>query len=565
MKLLGLDTETCLRNGVHKFISFQIYSEDFDVKRLSYGRDELKDFFSSKFRNSMYLAQNMEFDTAIIRQLLDDKEFQFRLLYSGSRLIATKIARGKNNFTLADTKNLFGGLSLKKIGEVIKCPKFEQPKGLGVTDFSKVPHDVYFEKYAMRDAEICFKAGEFIKKRMGTMAITLPSLAMKTYRKNYQQGGVFVNIADEINADILKAYKGGRVECFKRGSPAGTLFAYDVNSLYPFVMARCKYPYFICQPQKVSAVNLCYEGIAHALIKSDSDVPPLCIKKMCADGFKKLIFPEGKFKGWFTYPELRYLEQHNLGKILKVKEAYEVRQTGRPFRKFVETFYQHKKACDKRGSAERSFWKLFLVSLYGKFAQHKIGDLLSLGQNGVVEKLPQRKKIMFSTNYMLAAYITAYARLYLHSRMRRTGFENLVYCDTDSIVSDKELNFTGDGLGDFQLITQSDGEGRATFVRSKFYIFNDVIKCRGFMSLSSAKEMRDMIEKDKVEQTINSLLRIRSAFRRHKQMLSAVGMLKHFRIDDDKKRIYSKKLNGLKLLTDFSKSAPLKLGGVHAV
>jgi len=120
-------------------------------------------------------------------------------------------------------------------------------------------------------------------------------------------------------------------------------------------------------------------------------------------------------------------------------------------------------------------------------------------------------------------------------------------------------------LGDFQYIAQSDGEGRASFIRSKFYIFNDTLKCRGLMCMSSANEMRTMIENNKVQQNIDSLLRIRSAFRRHKQMLSAVGMLKHFSIDDDKKRTYTKTLKGLKLLTDFSESAPLKLGGVHAV
>ena len=50
-------------------------------------------------------------------------------------------------------------------------------------------------------------------------------------------------LSGKIEDDIRQGYTGGAVDMFIPKAPAGMkIYAYDVNSLYPFVMKTFKFP-----------------------------------------------------------------------------------------------------------------------------------------------------------------------------------------------------------------------------------------------------------------------------------------------------------------------------------
>lgn len=127
----------------------------------------------------------------------------------------------------------------------------------------------------------------------------------------------------------------------------------------------------------------------------------------------------------------------------------------------------------------RALAKLFLNSLWGKWAQkpskecqttvYGMQQFFQLWNDRSVEKesclfrdispgvykVNYRKKEAFVQavphgNIWLAAAVTAWARIALHTQMLRIGAERLIYCDTDSIIfrwPKNGQNLTGVGLG----------------------------------------------------------------------------------------------------------------------
>jgi hypothetical protein len=360
---------------------------------------------------------------------------------------------------------------------------------------------------------------------------------------------------------IRLAYKGGRCEAWVRGSPDRKIYVYDVVSLYPYVMANYKYPLAISKIKTKTDIDLSKEGFAECTVYQDSDIPFLSLRMFTSDGSYKLVFPNGKFTSYFTYPELRYFEWANLGKILKVHKAFELEGSNYIFSDFVN-YYFNKKLNDPLNSA---FWKLFLNSLYGKFGQTTKNTWYKLTPVKKLEKVDKETRLKFKPkrNMLIAAYITARGRIYMHQQYKKVGAENMVYTDTDSIHTFKKLDVSDNTLGSLSFKGKTDGEGRATYVRSKFYIFNDVLKCKGLHYVLKADEMRKFIEVGNVKVLSKFLVRLRSAFSRHLPLLSETDMMKQFTLNSDEKRVYHKALFGKNLLTDYADSEAVCLYGLE--
>jgi len=559
--IIGLDTETLLRKGTYQFFSAQFYSRELGLKDFITEPQKVRNYFTNKTRGSIFMAQNAEYDFTVLRKILDDNYYTFKCLYNKGRFIYGKLVRGKNAWSIYDLRNIFVNWNLKKIGEFIGLKKYEKPAYLGLRSPETPSEWRYFKKYALRDAQICYEAAKWIIKKLGTIKVTAPALSFYVYNKQFKPYGVYLKTEDNINRKLRLAYKGGRSECFIRGSPDKTVYVYDVVSLYPYIMWKFKIPLGIGKLEKKTDVDLSHEGIAHAYIQQDADIPALSLKMFSKDGSYKLVFPNGKFASWFTYPELRYLEWKGIGKILKVYECYELDRSAYAFKPFITHFFNLKQT-DSKGS---SFWKLFLNSLYGKFAQDVSSPELLITPEGNIKKLEHssRKKFLIQTNIIAAAYITARARLYMHTLYDQVGSENMVYTDTDSIHTFKPFNQTGEQLGNLSFKGKTDGKRRSTYIRSKFYVFNNVLKCKGLQYVLTAEDMRKLIAIGDVKVLTKMLLRIRSAFRRHQELLSETDMIKRFTLNDDGKRIYKKHLFGKQLLNDWSRSEAVTLYGLE--
>lgn len=281
-------------------------------------------------------------------------------------------------------------------------------------------------------------------------------------------------------------YFGGRVEHYKTGVLHGDFKIYDVNSMYPYVMANCHHPtghYYsqsIRPPVNKFGEIVGYENAEFFFVELTCDnfgAFPSRVKN------EPLNFdvPRGTFK--VTSHEYRAAVELGLISNVVIERVFKPNQTI-TFDNFVGVFSKEKIAAKlTKNKTQEIFAKLILNSAYGKFGSNcaeykdyfiqadlevkidedkwKLSGTHDCGVN-IWEK-PSNVKRYFDV--ATAASITGAARAVL---MRALSLaKNPVYCDTDSIICEGfngELSETK--LGAWKL--ESDGDELA-IVRKKIY------------------------------------------------------------------------------------------------
>lgn len=236
---------------------------------------------------------------------------------------------------------------------------------------------------------------------------------------------------------------GGRVQCFEQGILRGDWKIYDVNSMYPAVMATHEHPLGL----PTARTDMLPESAPFYLAEIDATSKgalPLKIKN-------ELCFPHARETYFATSHEIRMAQELGMLKIHKVKSCVLWNNT-RNFKPFVDFFAAEKLRAEKENDkAGRLFAKLIMNNAYGKFAQNparfqehelfaSIADCESQGYaaHGVMGDriLGQRKPPVVRNssfyNVSVAASITGAARATLLRALRAA--ERPIYCDTDSII-----------------------------------------------------------------------------------------------------------------------------------
>jgi len=559
VKIIGFDTETVLAKHdkyfAYDFYSAQFYSPELELNDFLTDSKDVLAMFSNKTRNAIFLASNAEYDFTVLAKVLDKNYFTMRCLYNSARFLYGKLQRKKNCWTIYDLRNIFTNWSLAKMGKFLGVQKLEKPEYLGKRKPETRTEQFYFKQYAMRDAEIGYHAGNWLLKKFGKLNVSLPAMAFNYFNRKHYPKGLYLKVEPDVTQKLRLAYKGGRCESWIRGSPDKPIYAYDAVSLYPSVMLEKPYPIGQNGFKEKSSIDLSHDGIALCTVKQDAEIPFLCVKTMCDDGYIKLLFPNGTFTSWFTYPELRFFSVKGLGKILKVEQVYETEGSKFFFKDFINEFFELKQS-DKDHA---DFWKLCMNSLYGKFAQDAHSPELEIKADSSIVALefPTSKKQNFLTNILVSAYITAFSRIKMYKYYEQIGAKNLVYTDTDSVHSFKPFANTGKGLGQLDFKT----EGTGTYIRSKFYILNDMVRCRGMERIFEAHHVRKLIELNDVTIFSKVLLRLRSAYRQHKPFLTEKPLKKSFSLGSDCKRDYRENLIGKDLLTKYTLSDAVSING----
>ncbi|MEM4589425.1 MAG: DNA polymerase [Thermoplasmata archaeon] len=569
VKIIGLDFETIKKNNVHQFYSFQIYSEDYcGLNGVYYDKKQLYNVFSRKTNNAIFLVFNLAFDGILLSEILSEykprnfREYKYDIvaLYQNSNFKYLRISKGGLKWKVYDLMNILQVRSLSQASKIINARKLEKPPFLGVRGWENEKEKEEFEQYALNDAQLCYLLGKAILEEFKTIKSTAGGIAIRIFKRDFVHKYVFSNLPRELESKIREAYHGGRVECLRRGTIDKKIYAYDVISMYPYVMKTFSYPYVVEKPILKTNINLDNEGIAFCRVHIDHEVPPLCRKIKFDDGFERLIFPSGIFEGAFTYPELRLLnDSNNIGKILDVKYAIEYKHKFNPFKKFVDHFYELKRKAEEESNPKRTFYKLMLNSLYGKFGEKGTLRIIKLNSRNIEYEKEITLRKRWYNNVVLASYITAYARIVLWQYMKQIGFEHIYYCDTDSLFVDKPLLIDNSKeLGKLKFEGEAK-EYESTFIRSKFYIFQDKIVCKGF-KVNMEKELFLMCIYMQnftiIEHKITKLL---ESLRQSLIPLSDIYYEKRFDVSEDKKRVYEKQLNNFMLLIDYSDSFPIIL------
>jgi len=470
-KLHGFDTET-VYTVVHKLYSVQYYNET-DGGHILYDKREIKRWADS-LHNAVLVAHNAVFDFAVTRHLWPDAKVFV------NRGKPYKIVLKPDVF-LVDLARFFSGMSLARVGEAFGYKKLEKPPYLGKREPTPSERQ-YFEEYAINDAKITYFVFKYIMRDLvtrdieGNYGVTRVFNTAPSYARYRWSTTTDVKVG-KWYYDLENLYLGARTECIGYGK-FDDVVVFDINSSYPHSAWRLVFP---DTEKYVISNDISYEGAVYAevLVKKDW-LPPLAYKKE-VNGEMKLIFPYGKLKKWFTTLELRYLQDNKMGEVHRIIKHRLFEGVDSPFRKFVEEHYNMKlRAEAEHNEAMRMYAKLMLNSFYGTWGLRiQSGQVRTtppddwngwVEENGIwIKRSTDKPKLAPQSNLLVASYITADARLYLHSLCKDD--ETVVYMDTDSIHTmypERYMKHVGSGLGKLKI--EDDKSGENYYFRAKTYI-----------------------------------------------------------------------------------------------
>lgn len=293
-------------------------------------------------------------------------------------------------------------------------------------------------------------------------SLTQAGAAMKIWRA---LGGTVPKSSARFYERYRRYYYGGRVEAITKGVNHGEFQIADIRSAYPYAMLHC-HPIENRLPtvhRRVPDARLAH-CLCDITARSHSALP----HRDAAGGTR---YPDGRYRfkvtGWEV---IAALETGSLTDI-EFHKAIEF-STYTTFKDYVDYFYAKKYEAEKRGDkANRLIAKLFLNSLYGKFAanparyrEYQISECDAelegwragnfIGQRQLYSRPAPAWQHRYY-NVATAASITGFVRAYLWLAMHNCT--RVHYCDTDSVICDGTNNLRfGDQPGDWDLEAEPD-------------------------------------------------------------------------------------------------------------
>lgn len=388
-------------------------------------------------------------------------EYVRETILSGDTLIALQLHIDGHKVMLCDSMLLFRPepASLDALGK-----KFA---GRGKMDTGgKLPRWLWdnnrelYWKYLYGDTELLYEVLSKVHDLIFTIApiasigLTAPSTAMKIWRTRFLKDTLYTPEQADVKEALRDGYHGGRVEVFREGHHK-KIRVYDVNSMYPAVMASTPVP----SSGKVlitTKPNLDGCGIFKVRFKERKrNKPPLLL----VNGYGA---HEGE--GWYYAPELRRFKGE-----LEVLEGYQFEDTSVLFKEYVDVLYNLRMG-DKEGPMG-SLCKIAMNGLYGKLAQKPERNKLVIASISELDGLIVEGKQPVCINeeyglYMIteqadvphehvgiAGTITSEAR----GRLWEATDSDTIYVDTDSVHTTGKVPVDPTKLGAWKL--EFEGEG----------------------------------------------------------------------------------------------------------
>lgn len=426
----------------------------------------------SRSNTKLYLfAHNAAFDvlaTRLLTQLIKAK-WTVKPPVWDSGLFICYAKQGTSSLVVLDTMNYFK-TSVAVLGSILGYEKLE-------VDFNTATDEELYI-YCRRDTEIIAHTMinylKMIKgEDLGNFAYTIAGQALNAWRHRLRDCDVRLTMDEDVIALERNAYFGGRVECFHMGplSPK-KIHCLDINSMYPWAMRDNPLPIKHMKTFSDLPLEFLDRLITNWYVIADVTVD---VSRPVAPYYKDgdLLYPIGVFRTTLHKPELLNVLRH--GRVRQIHKIACYRQ-GQPFTAYVDYFMGQKLKAEAEGNQVfRQFYKLFLNSLYGKFGQLKVNELVvgetdseTISRN-IVYNLDTglsyeeiaiggslyrrwRQGECFHSTPSLAGAITAYARARLWELIEKADPEHVYYCDTDSLfVDDVGLSNLSDYMDDHKL------------------------------------------------------------------------------------------------------------------
>lgn len=309
--------------------------------------------------------------------------------------------------------------------------------------------------YLRTDCEVLFRVVNAYRDVAGKAA-TIASNALSFSKKiGVNPGKTNARFDEEFRA----FYYGGRTECFQPGTHEN-VNVIDIVSSYPNAM-RHDHATGELRSVQTSLQGLTDDEIKRGFLEID------CYSHG-AFPFKKqdggLDFPKRKDVYRVTGWEYLVAKKHKLISNVKIK-SITLFDEKINFSPYVKHWFDYKSAHDKKvDPINYTIGKIMMNSLYGKLAQNPTKyfdyEIVEPGksvdeENGwewftnFDEQEIHRRSVLwkyefdhgkdwvnrpFFNNVATGASVTGFARAHLLDAIAAIGFENAVYCDTDSIV-----------------------------------------------------------------------------------------------------------------------------------
>ena len=426
----------------------------------------------------------------------------------------------------------------------------------------------YLVDYCVIDCEIVaaalLKISSSITKSLGFSigikeSITISSMAIYVYTHKFASATepiMTMKMNRETTNFIRKSYIGGRVEVFNSGLGLDKVYHFDVPGMYALCMKKdlpmgnaVYVDGFETTMNAIEFLTKLHESKIIGFFKvsvicpDTLNVPVLGIHE--SNG--KLYFPTGAFTGTWSSHELELAASK--GYTLNFISGY-VFKTGNPLKGYSELFTDIKNNSEQIGDKPtRTIAKLFLNSLYGKFASHYFlntsqvvydqNDVESLANlfkiNSIIDVAADIKVVNYclsvqanpnqikadkdtirdaykksnqvlddkNINMAIASAITAHARITLYNLYEEV--ENiggkLCYSDTDSVFAWLPSSPFGKPFGPFTWTGNPDSEtsDQALFIAPKMYYFKTVdgqlkFKVKGVSTKNSLYTYEELVK-----------------------------------------------------------------------
>ena len=402
--------------------------------------------------------------------------------------------------------------------------------------------------------EIIIKFNELIFKEFNInvhIPLTLPALAMRIYKTHYMPEDTIYQLLGNVENNIRQSYTGGAVDVYIPHNRIGDFFKqikgffiklyyYDVNSLYPYVMAYFKMPIGkpIAFDGDIRKIDSNAYGFFYCNISSPKELEhPILQRRIKTSEGMRTIAGLGNWTGWICSLEMDNAMKY--GYTFEILKGYQF-ETGDIFSGYINKLYNLRKEYDKTHPMNL-IAKLLMNSLYGKFGMRlvsteilmydysteegqkslhedidcwglsiqdfvKIDDYFLIIRNTRLSYKYNEELDMFhgqDINIAIASAITAGARVHMSYFKNNPDFR-LYYSDTDSAIIDRPLPsfMVGSKLGQLKLEHTID---KAVFLAPKVYGLvdvdgNETIKIKGVTGEVASKltinDLEELLIKD---------------------------------------------------------------------
>lgn len=462
VKIYTADFETTTKLDDCRVWAFAICDIDFP-NEVIYG-NSMDRFFEvcKSLPNCRIYFHNLAFDVSFILDYMLRNGYRWendrfpRYDYGFTTVISdmNQIYSVRVNFGRGHTVTFWDSLKIVPLSIADEARAFGLDEGKGDLDYTKfreVGHQLTVEEkdYIRRDVQIDAKALRVMLDR-GLDSMTIGACALGDYKRMVgKERGFrrhFPKLEPEVDRFCRLAYKGGftYVNPKYAGKELGSGISFDVNSLYPSVMASCSeevLPYglpkwFWGEPSCDSMYPLWIAQVKLYFKIKPNHIPCIQMKgnlsflptEYVTDSKEPVILT-------ITSVDWKLINEQNDVVVYEWYGGYKFRQSSELFKSYVNKWVEVKNQATIDGnSGQRTIAKLMLNSLYGKFAtQLKVRSRKPIINDGNTLQYVDIPEYERDPVYLpVGAFITAWARYKTITTAQSCG-DRFIYSDTDSV------------------------------------------------------------------------------------------------------------------------------------